>query len=96
MATVTAVSHSFQHITSLLQEMVTSRVHKAETRIEASELLREGQEQSVLFIAKILHNYSYRLNLTSPVCCVNAKDSDVFASSVWITRGCCLEADWLN
>ena len=30
------VLNSFQHITSLLQELGTSRAHKAETRIEAS------------------------------------------------------------
>ena len=36
LATVTAVFNSFQYITSLFQEMATSRAHKAETRIEAS------------------------------------------------------------
>ena len=39
LATATAVLNSLQHITSLLQEMGTSRVHKAETRIKASGLL---------------------------------------------------------
>ena len=55
LAAVTAVLNSFQHITSLLQEMGTLRAHKAETCIEASGLLREVQEQSFLFIAKMLY-----------------------------------------
>ena len=54
LATVTAVFNSLQHITSLLREMATSKTHKAETRIETSGLLREVQEQSFLFIAKML------------------------------------------
>ena len=37
----TALLNSFQHITSLLQEMGTSRAHKAKTRIEALGLLPE-------------------------------------------------------
>ena len=55
LATVTAALNSFQHITSLIQEMGTSRGHKAEARIEASGLLQEVQEQSFLFIAKMLY-----------------------------------------
>ena len=45
LATVTAGLNSFQHITSLLQEMGTSQAHKAETRLKASGLLGEVQEQ---------------------------------------------------
>ena len=55
LATVTAVLNSFHHITSLLQEMGTSRAYKAETRIETSELLREVQKQSIMFITKTLY-----------------------------------------
>ena len=55
MAALTAALISFQHITSLLQEMGTSRAHKAEMRIEASGLLRKVQEQNFLFIAKMLY-----------------------------------------
>ena len=55
LATATTVLNSFQHVTSLLQETDTLRVHKAETRIETSELLREVQEQSFLFIAKMFY-----------------------------------------
>ena len=44
LATVTAVLNFFQHITSLLQETVTSRACKAETRIKTSGLLQEVQE----------------------------------------------------
>ena len=55
LATVTAVLNSFQHITRLLQEMATSRADKAETRVEASGLLREVQEQNFLSIAKMLY-----------------------------------------
>ena len=35
LTTITVVLNSFQHITSLLQEMGTSKTHKAETCIEA-------------------------------------------------------------
>ena len=55
LATVTAALNSFQHITSLLQEIGTLREHKPETRIEGSELLREVQEQRFLFIAKMFY-----------------------------------------
>ena len=55
LAMATAVSDFFQHITPLLQEMVTSRVHKAETRIEVSGVYREVHEQSFLSIAKMLY-----------------------------------------
>ena len=53
LVTVTAVFKFFQHMTSLLQKIGTSTAHKAETRIEASGLLQEVQEQSFLFIAKM-------------------------------------------
>ena len=56
MAAVADVLNSFQHITSLLQELITSRAHKAETRTEAPGMLREVQEHSFLFIAKMLYN----------------------------------------
>ena len=57
LATVTAVLNSFLHTTSFFQEMGTgtSRKHKAETRIEAPKLLRKVQEQSFLFISKIIY-----------------------------------------
>ena len=55
LATVTAVFNSFQHVTSLLQEMGISRARKAERRIETSGMLRKVQEHSFLFIAKMLY-----------------------------------------
>ena len=55
LATLTAVFNSFRHMISLLQEMGAPKAHKAETRIEASELLREMQEQSFLFTVMMLH-----------------------------------------
>ena len=55
LAAETAVLYSFQNITSLLLEMSSSRAHKVETCIEVSELLREVQKQSYLFIGKMLY-----------------------------------------
>ena len=54
LATEIAVLNSFQHIISH-QEISNSRAHKAETSIETSGLLRELQERSFLFIAKMLY-----------------------------------------
>ena len=55
LATITAVLNSFQPATLFLQEMGTSTAHKTETRLEASGLLREVQEQSFLFIVEMLY-----------------------------------------
>ena len=55
LATVTVVLNLFRHVASLLQKMATSRAHKAQTRIETLGLLQKVQEQSLLFVAKILY-----------------------------------------
>ena len=74
LATVTAVLNSFQLITSLIQEIGTSRAHKAQTPTEASGLIREVQEQSFLFIAKMLcKNTTTHFNVMIRVMACNIK-----------------------